>query len=71
MANFGLSDLRLVNPRDGWPNERAVAAASRSDHVIERVKVFDTVEAAIADLSLVHATTARRRDIQKGVLGAE
>lgn len=71
MANFGLSDLRLVNPRDGWPNERAVAAASRADHVIERVKVFDTVEAAIADLSLVHATTARRRDIQKEVLGPE
>jgi tRNA/rRNA methyltransferase len=69
MANFGLSDLRLVNPRDGWPNERAIAAASRADHVIERVRVFDTVEAAIADLSMVHATTARRRDQQKEVLG--
>ena len=54
MANFGLWDLRLVNPRDGWPNERAVAAASRADHVIERVRVFDSVESAIADLSLVH-----------------
>jgi tRNA/rRNA methyltransferase len=71
MANFGLWDLRLVNPRDGWPNERAVAAASRADHVIEKVRVFDTVEAAIADLSLVHATTARRRDMQKEVLGPE
>ena len=71
MANFGLWDLRLVNPRDGWPNERAVAAASRADHVIERVRVFETVEAAIADLSLVHATTARRRDMQKEVLGPE
>jgi tRNA/rRNA methyltransferase len=69
MANFGLWDLRLVNPRDGWPNERAVAAASRADHVIEQVRVFDTVEAAVADLSLVHATTARRRDQQKEVLG--
>src|SRR5688572_11515805 len=69
MANFGLWDLRLVNPRDGWPNERAVAAASRADHVIERVRVFDTVEAAIADLSMVHATTARRRDQQKEVVG--
>jgi tRNA/rRNA methyltransferase len=64
MANFGLWDLRLVNPRDGWPNERAVAAASRADHVIERVRVFPTTEAAIADLSLVYATTARRRDLQ-------
>ena len=71
MANFGLWDLRIVNPRDGWPNERAVAAASRADHVIEKVRVFDSVEAAIADLSMVHATTARRRDMQKEVLGPE
>jgi tRNA/rRNA methyltransferase len=69
MANFGLWDLRLVNPRDGWPSERAIAAASRADHVIERVRVFDTVEAAIADLSMLYATTARRRDQQKEVLG--
>jgi tRNA/rRNA methyltransferase len=71
MANFGLWDLRLVNPRDGWPNEKAVAAASRADHVIDRVRVFETVEAAIADLSLIYATTARRRDMQKPVLGPE
>lgn len=71
MANFGLWDLRLVNPRDGWPNERAVAAASRADHVLERVRVFETLEAAIADLSLVLATTARRRDMQKDVLGPD
>jgi len=71
MANFGLWDLRLVNPRDGWPNEKAIAAASRADHVIDKVRVFDTTEAAIADLSLVYATTARRRDLQKPVLGPE
>jgi tRNA/rRNA methyltransferase len=71
MANFGLWDLRLVNPRDGWPNERAIATASRADHVIERVQVFETTEAAIADLSLVYATTARRRDLQKPVFGPE
>lgn len=71
MANFGLWDLRIVNPRDGWPNERAVAAASRADHVIERARVFDSVEAAVADLSLVHATTARRREMQKEVVGPE
>jgi tRNA/rRNA methyltransferase len=71
MANFGLWDLRLVNPRDGWPNERAVAAASRADHVIEKVRVFETLEAAIGDLSLVLATTARRRDMQKDVLGPD
>jgi tRNA/rRNA methyltransferase len=71
MANFGLWDLRLVNPRDGWPNERAVAAASRAEHVLDKVRVFETTEAAIADLSLVYATTARRRDLQKPVLGPE
>lgn len=71
MANFGLWDLRLVNPRDGWPNERAVAAASRADHVIEKVRVFATVEDAISDLSMVLATTARQRDLQKPVHGLE
>lgn len=71
MANFGLWDLRLVNPRDGWPNEKAVAAASRADHVIERVQVFSSVEAAIADLSLIFATTARKRDMAKPVLGPD
>src|SRR5437868_13874278 len=69
MANFGLWDLRLVNPRDGWPNERAVAAASRADHVLEKVRVFTSLTDAIADLKLVYATTARRRDMQKEVLG--
>lgn len=71
MANFGLWDLRLVNPRDGWPNEKAIAAASKADHVIARVRVFQTTEEAIADLSLVFATTARRRDLQIPVFGPE
>jgi tRNA/rRNA methyltransferase len=71
MANFGLWDLRLVNPRDGWPNEKAVAAASKADHVIERVRVFATVEEAIADLSMVLATTARERYLEKPVHGPE
>jgi tRNA/rRNA methyltransferase len=71
MANFGLWDLRLVNPRDGWPNEKAIAAASRADHVIEKVRVFATLEEAMADLSMVFATTARRRDLQKPVYGPE
>lgn len=62
MANFGLSELRLVNPRDGWPSEKARAAASKADHVIDAVKVYETLEAAIADLNYVYATTARLRD---------
>jgi tRNA/rRNA methyltransferase len=67
MANFGLRDLRLVRPRDGWPNEKARAAASRGDTIIDEVRLFDTVEAAIADLELVFATTARPHDIAKEV----
>src|SRR5690606_36458697 len=62
MANFGLSELRLVSPRDGWPNEKARAAASRADHVIEGARLFDDLKEAIADLHFVYATTARQRD---------
>ena len=67
MANFGLRDLRLVKPRDGWPNEKARAAASRGDAIIDEVRLFDTVEEAVADLELVFATTARPHDIAKEV----
>jgi tRNA/rRNA methyltransferase len=61
MANFGLSELRLVNPRDGWPSEKARSAASKADHVIDAAIVYDTLEEAIADLNFVYATTARER----------
>jgi tRNA/rRNA methyltransferase len=69
MANFGLSDLRLVAPRDGWPNPRAKAAASGADHVLEDARLFQSVGAAVADLDFVLATTARARDLPKQVLG--
>lgn len=61
MANFGLAELRLVNPRDGWPSEKARSAASKADHVIDGTKVFETLEEAISDLNFVYATTARER----------
>ena len=67
MANFGLRELRLVKPRDGWPNEKARAAASRGDTIIDAVRLFDGVEEAIGDLELVFATTARPHDIAKEV----
>ncbi len=67
MANFGLVELRLVNPRDGWPNERAQATASKADHIIEATKVYETLEQAISDLNFVYATTARERDGYKPV----
>lgn len=71
MANFGLSDLRIVNPRDGWPSQTARAAASRADAVIDGARVFARTEEAIADLTYVVATTARPRDSEKVVLGPE
>jgi tRNA/rRNA methyltransferase len=75
MANFGLAELRLVNPRDGWPNEKAQAAASKADHVIEGTKVYDTLEQTLADLNFVYATTARERDgfkpVRSPVVAAE
>lgn len=68
MANFGLEDLRLVNPRDAWPNERARIAASGATFLIDDVQVFPTFEAALGDLTWVAATTARQRDLAKPVL---
>jgi len=67
MLNFGLSELRLVAPRDGWPNEKAVAAASGADVVIEGVRVFQSTRDAVADLQMVYAMTARQRDLRKDV----
>jgi len=68
MLNCGLSTLRLVAPRDGWPNDRAQRAASGADVVLENTEVFDTVEAAVADLERVVATTARNRELTQRIL---
>src|SRR6516164_3443046 len=69
MANFGLTRLRLVRPRDAWPNIHARRAASGADMVLDRAELFDTVAAAIADCSFVLATTARAHDQAKPVIG--
>lgn len=63
MANFGLADLRLVNPRDGWPQERAWALASGAEWPLNAARVYDTVADAISDLQVVYATTARPREL--------
>src|ERR671918_181858 len=63
MLNFGLTELRLVAPRDGWPNPDAGPAASGADIVLEQARVFATVQEAIADCSTVFASTVRRRDL--------
>jgi tRNA/rRNA methyltransferase len=62
MANFGLSDLRLVAPRDGWPQERAWASASGANWPLDEAKVFASLAPALADLRLTLATTARPRE---------
>lgn len=67
MLNCGLVDLRLVRPRDGWPNERATANAAGADIVIDNAKVFERDEDAVADLNRVYVTTARTRDAIKPV----
>jgi tRNA/rRNA methyltransferase len=69
MLNFGLTEMRLVAPRDGWPNPDAGPAASGADVVLERAQIFDTVEAAIADCNQIFASTVRRRDLVMPVLG--
>jgi tRNA/rRNA methyltransferase len=71
MLNFKLWEMRLVAPRDGWPNPDAGPSASGADIVLERARVFDSVESAIADCSLVFASTVRRRDLVMPVLGPE
>lgn len=65
MSNFGLSELLLVAPRDGWPNRKAEEMASGGKHIIEAVKVFEQFTEALADIVHVYATTARPRDMEK------
>ena len=71
MLNFGLTEMRLVAPRDGWPNPDAGPAASGADRVLEQAQVFDSVAEAIADCSAVYASTVRRRDLIMPVVGPE
>src|SRR5271157_2578235 len=73
MANFGLDDLRLVNPREGWPRDDeyrdvAYAAAAGATALLNAARVFQSVEAAVADLNFVYAATARERGQMKAVL---
>ena len=68
MLNFGISDLRLVRPRDGWPNDKTNAAAAGADIVISRAQLFESTEDAIADLNRVYASSGRTRDLVKQVL---
>src|ERR1700742_917237 len=68
MKNFGLEDLRLIKPRDGWPNEKARHMAAGASDLLEKVRLFDDAAAALGDLQLVFATTARERGVAKPVV---
>ena len=63
MLNFGLTEMRLVAPRDGWPNPSAGPAASGADIVLANAQVYDTLADATADISHVYATTVRKRGV--------
>lgn len=71
MLNFGLAEMRLVEPRDGWPNPSAGPAASGADIVLEGAKVFPSVAEAVADCAHVYATTVRKRGVTKPVVTPE
>jgi tRNA/rRNA methyltransferase len=71
MANFGLHELRIVDPRDGWPNAKAVAAASGANWIIDRAAVHASLADALTDVNYVYATTARPRGMTKEVITPE
>jgi tRNA/rRNA methyltransferase len=71
MKNFGLKDLRLIAPLCRWPNERANALAAGAGDIIEQARVFKTAAAALSDIRLVFATTARDRDVLREILTPE
>src|SRR5690242_5747338 len=71
MLNFGLTELRLIAPRDGWPNPSAGPAAAGADEVLANVRVFDTLSEAVGDCAQVYATTVRKRGVTKPVLTPE
>ncbi len=71
MLNFGLTEMRLVEPRDGWPNPGAGPAASGADVVLEQAQVYATTAEAVADCAHVYATTVRKRGVTKPVYTPE
>ncbi len=71
MLNFGLTEMRLVAPRDGWPNPSAGPAASGADVVLANAKVFETLAEATADINHIYATTVRKRGVTKPVITPE
>lgn len=71
MWNFGLDRMRIVAPRDGWPNPKAVAMASGAGRLLDEAGLFETTKEAVGDAAFVYATTARSRDLTKPVFTPE
>lgn len=71
MLNFGLTEMRLVSPRDGWPNPSAGPAAAGADFILDEAQVFETTAEAVADCAHVYATTVRKRGVTKPVVTPE
>ncbi|AWW74663.1 rRNA methyltransferase [Erythrobacter sp. KY5] len=71
MLNFGLTEMRIVNPRDGWPNPSAGPAAAGADIVLDEAKIYSSTAEAVADCEHVYATTVRKRGVTKPVVGAD
>ncbi len=68
MMNFGLFDLRIVNPRDGWPSSGAIAMAAGAEGILENAEIYDDYNKAISDIQVLYATTARKRNINKKLI---
>ncbi len=68
MLNFGLDEMRLINPKPEWPSDRAIAVASGADRVLREAKVYRSFAEAVADLQVIYATTARPREMVKRIL---
>ena len=71
MLNFGLTEMRIVNPRDGWPNPSAGPAAAGADIVLDQARIYSSTAEAVADCEHVYATTVRKRGVTKPVVGAD
>lgn len=71
MGNFGLSRLRLVNPREGWPNDKARVFSAGADRILEGVELFPDLRSALGGIKYAFAATARERGMAKPVLGAD
>lgn len=65
MKNFGLNEMRIISPRDGWPNVRAFELAAGADDIIEEAKIYENLEDAIQDIECLYATSRQRRDLNK------